>query len=525
MKELKFEELTVKQKLGMVMVGQIKGPGTEENTEYALEMIRNHALGGIWINPKLANAAEVIARVKEAADYPILIMCDAEEGIGGHYIGRQNPIGCLGETGPAYAFGKVQAVTARKLGYNATCNLILDRAYPKSMCGATTRCLGGDKYKVAEIGAAIARGMHDGGVLVIGKHYPSAPFIGDSHMCETLSDVTEEELREDCLYPYLKLMEEGLLDGVMSSHRRIPKIDPDFPATFSEKILGIIRKQGFDGFIITDALSMMGVVAKFGRRESKGLAIARGNDLALPFHGNQESYEAICESYEQGVLTEERLDEAVRRVLEAQHKVMVLDEPKYTELSEHDLEEFDRINRDSIYARTDEGVPVALPKDRTHLFVVLKSLRELYWSDKETADQLAKDWYKPYEIQNKLKELYPNSGVMTVYEFPDSSEMHDVLEESTYYDDVVFITYNTGAAYIGRECLTSRVVSLIEALQVTNRVSTIVHFGNPFVLEELVHIPRVLIGGVSADSVNYALDILEGKYPAKGCLSYDVKLK
>ena len=159
MKELKLKELTVKQKLGMVMVGQIKGPGTEDNTEYALEMIRNHSLGGIWINPKLANAEEVMAKVKEAADYPILIMCDAEEGIGGHYIGRQNPIGCLGETEPAYAFGKVQAITARKMGYNATCNLILDRANSELQAGGTTRCLGDDKHKVAEIGTAIAKGM------------------------------------------------------------------------------------------------------------------------------------------------------------------------------------------------------------------------------------------------------------------------------------------------------------------------------------------------------------------------------
>ena len=90
------------------------------------------------------------------------------------------------------------------------------------------------------------------------------------------------------------------------------------------------------------------------------------------------------------------------------------------------------------------------------------------------------------------------------------------------YDDVVLITYYETAAYIGRECLTSRIISLIDALQVTNRVSTVVHFGNPYVLCELAHIPRILIGTGSIDGVDAMFDVMSGRYPAKGVLTYDV---
>ena len=69
-----------------------------------------------------------------------------------------------------------------------------------------------------------------------------------------------------------------------------------------------------------------------------------------------------------------------------------------------------------------------------------------------------------------------------------------------------------------------RIVSVIQALQVTNRVSTVVHFGNPFVLEELEHIPRILIGGCSLDSICCTLDVLAGNYPAKGHLPYELTL-
>ena len=59
----------------------------------------------------------------------------------------------------------------------------------------------------------------------------------------------------------------------------------------------------------------------------------------------------------------------------------------------------------------------------------------------------------------------------------------------------------------------------------TDRISTIVHFGNPFVLEDLVHIPRIIIGPTSKDGVDAALEVLVGNYPAKGSLTYKVNFE
>ena len=74
-------------------------------------------------------------------------------------------------------------------------------------------------------------------------------------------------------------------------------------------------------------------LSKYGYTESKGLAIAGGNDLALPFfRDNDQAFDAFCECWEQGMITEERLDEAVKRVLAAQSKT--LREPKFTEVTE-----------------------------------------------------------------------------------------------------------------------------------------------------------------------------------------------
>lgn len=527
MKELKFEELTTKQKLGIAMVANINSLETE-SAPYTLELIRQRCVGAVWVNPNPGKYEEIIAKVKEAADYPILIMCDAESGIGDYKIGRHNSLGCTGSEELAYTFGKVTAVTARKMGYNIVCNPILDIANGNGSCGKNVRSIGGDKYKVAALAKAEAKGMHDGGVLTVGKHYPSASATDpkvDAHMAENSSNNTKEELLDYNLYPYFELMKEGLLDGIMVGHSRLVKIDPDYPASLSKKVINIIREQGFDGLFVTDALSMMGVVAKFGKTESKGLAIEQGNDLALTWCDNREGYAALCECYDKGIISDEALDSAVKRVLAAQHKVFTM-QPEYEELTDEDLKNFDRINTDSVFAKTDSGVPVSIPKDGKHFFVVLTP-NELGTNNEGTVDvdPNYNGWYNPAKVVKKIEEMFPNSTAYAIGEFPTQGQNMNVLDRSLGYDNVIFITFFNSAAYIGYECLTSRVISLINAMQLTDRISTIVHFGNPYVLEDLSHIPRVIIGTTSEGSLDSAFNVLSGDYPAKGVLTYDVKLK
>ena len=51
------------------------------------------------------------------------------------------------------------------------------------------------------------------------------------------------------------------------------------------------------------------------------------------------------------------------------------------------------------------------------------------------------------------------------------------------------------------------------------------HFGNPYVLEDLDHIPRIIVGTCALKSIDAAIEVLKGSYPAKGKLTYDVKFE
>ena len=174
-------------------------------------------------------------------------------------------------------------------------------------------------------------------------------------MAPTSSHVTKEELIDYNLFPYTELMKEGLLDGIMAGHTKLANIDPEYPTSVSEKAKNIIRELGFDGFFITDAIDMMGLKAQFGDTNVKGLCVESGIEFILPWFSAKKAYYDLCDFYEKGIITNTRLDEAVKTVLAAQHKVMNLN-PKFEDITDKDIEMFDRINRDGIYARTDDGL-------------------------------------------------------------------------------------------------------------------------------------------------------------------------
>ena len=527
MKELKLEELTVRQKLGMTMTA-LMSDTSPENEEYILEMIRNHSLGAVWINWPCTRRNELLAKVKEAADYPILIMADAEGGMANLRIGKQNAIGCADREDLAYAFGKVVGVTAKSLGYNTICDPILDIVDGNALCGATIRSIGSDKLRVTALSRAEAKGFHDSGILTVGKHYPGTAetdTLIDSHMAEVSSEMTVEELMEKNLYPYIELCKEGLLDGIMTKHVRFHKIDPDYTASLSSKMINLIREKGFDGFAITDALTMMGVVAKFGKKNLPGLSIANGNDLSLPYGKNhKEAYGFLCDFYDEGKLSDQRLDEAVSRVLKAQHKTLTT--PIHTSLSQEDYENFNKLNTETTFAYTDQGVSVALPKDKKHLFVILTETPvDISRRNDVQVDTWDKDWYHVMAIVEKLQNFYPDSGATTLSIFPAPAESKAVLGKAPDYDDVVFITFFNSTAYMGKECFTSRVLSVMEAMQVTDTISTVVHFGNPYVLEDIPHVPRIIVGTTGADNMLPTFEVLAGERKPMGVPTYKINLK
>ena len=186
----------------------------------------------------------------------------------------------------------------------------------------------------------------------------------------------------------------------------------------------------------------------------------------------------------------EQLESAVKTVLETQKKAFEM--YKETEISESEENLVKSINKDSVFAMTDDGVDLPISRDGKHYFVLMVD-NETHIDDKGkvAVDTFSKDWHFPTKIEAKLKDLFPNSIVKPIFEFPTQLQSYNVIMKTATMDldDVVFITFSEFLAYAGGEQITYRIVKLLEALQQT------------------------------------CLEVLAGNYPAKGTLTYDVKFK
>ncbi len=526
-KPLELSELSTKQKLGLVTNFCLR---RYEQLEYALELIREHSLGSIWVY-KVKEHDEIIAKINETADYPILIMTDAESGFVPNRIGGQYALSVTDDEECAYAFGRIVGADAVKLGYNMVCNPLLDMNSTNCVCNGTMRTMGPDKEKVARLAEAQIRGMHDSGVLCCAKHYPGHSSIRrdghpiDAHMGKVPpAKDTAEMLLNYNLYPYFELDKKGLLDAIMVGHHWFSNVDPDYPACLSKKLVNLIRDRGFDGIGVTDALNMMGTVAKFGKKEPIAMCIEAGNDIALAFHDdNHFSFEAMYECYDRGLVSDEALNSAARRVIDAQKKILALESAP---LTEKDWKGFEKINNNSVFAKMDDGVSSSISKDGKHYFAILtEHPMDVLDREGEEIGTMDRNWFRPREIAQRLKELFPNSTIGSISQYPDWYESYRVLEDSLEHEDVIFITFFSGFCYLGEECFTSRILSLMRAMQTTDRISTVVHAGNPFVVEDVPHMPRLLFATASHESSMQALEVLAGNAEPNGKQVYDMKFE
>lgn len=181
------------------------------------------------------------------------------------------------------------------------------------------RCYGTTVNEVLDRAGLTNRRIRLNKILTCGKHFPSCGLAAsDPHHDLPSVDATIDDLQKEDLIPYMSLLPE--MNAIMTAHVRFPKIDPDYPATLSKKIMqGVLRERiGFDGIAITDDLDMGAIVNQYGRGPDVKRAIEAGNDMALICH-NTDSFRTAYEALKEvNVWTR---DEAVERVVKQKKKI------------------------------------------------------------------------------------------------------------------------------------------------------------------------------------------------------------
>lgn len=262
---------------------------TEANT---LPALKARPVGGlVYAEANLQSAEQASAMIagQQAFTAIPLLTCVDEEG--GRVTRIRRITGSLSamytyrEDGPDTAYGNAVTIAGnmKTLGLNTDLAPVADVWSNPANSVIGDRAYSGDYASAATLVAAAVEGFRSENLICTLKHFPGhGDTAEDSHTSSAVVRKTLDELREQEFLPFKAGIEAGA-DMVMIGHLTLTEVDPDTPATFSRTIVtDLLRGElGFDGVIITDAMTMAAATNHTTGGEACIEALAAGCDILL----------------------------------------------------------------------------------------------------------------------------------------------------------------------------------------------------------------------------------------------------
>lgn len=511
------QSLTIEQKIGQLLI--CRHPRNEKERDEILTLIRNRSLGGIHLRKGASHLTP--QEVKRAADYPILIAENMENGLdddGYPPLGDQLSVGASNNPDLAYEQAALTARQAKAAGYNMVFGPVLDIASDPRSPIVGTRSFGSEPARVAEFTTAAVRGYQDNGVVVTAKHFPGFDAAhGDSHIASVRAKVPLAKLRTRDFHPYIRAIREADLSGIMVGHIVIPEIDLRRPASLSPTLIRIIRELGFNGVIITDSLAMFGLSEICDQYKVHSMALQAGVDLVLASYriSPLEAYCQMLETVESGLVSKERIEHSYERVRCYQERTAIevksIHNPNKCYDPEHDFHK--RLVEQSVTDSAGGNGPSTSPS------LIVAQRPNVYCS----GGTCSAEFNDLPDLEAQIRRAYPDAKVLFVSDYPDHGEIERILTEAIIHESIVMILAARIHQYLGSGLLSERLVALVDGLKL--RLHAIVLRGNPAAGAQLPDEIRLIYcygattGSTSARAnLEIALRVLKGEHIAEGRL-------
>ena len=298
--------------------------------EYLKELMEKYHLG----DPAPGKAIQEQNRIlQKYAKVPVFIACNTEAGgdgacADGTHIGAGVKIAATDKEEYAFALGKMANEQAAAIGCNMAFAPVADILYNWENTEIVTRAFGGDAERVATMSKAYLNGAHTiPGFACAAKHFPgNGQDFRDAHIANNVNYFDVEKWDETYGHVYRTLIGNDL-DAIMGGHIMLPSyakaINPELkdedmmPATLSPEIMtGLLRDRlGFNGMVVTDASHMVAMTDRMKRSEMLPASINAGCDMFLFFNDPEEDFATMLGAYKTGIISEERMTEALTRIL------------------------------------------------------------------------------------------------------------------------------------------------------------------------------------------------------------------
>lgn len=326
-------DMTLDEKLGQLFVILKSIPGVDEE-QIKAGLAVSHQGGLRWQGGDKETVYRQNTTYQRYSKIPLLIAANCDDGgcgclPEGTFVATAAECGAGEGTKNAYHLGLVAGREASAIGCNWMFNPVVDIYRNWRNTIVNTRSFGSDPDKVIANARAYIGGIRDANpnMACAIKHFPGDGVEElDQHLALGVNSLSVDEWEGSFGKVYRTLIDEGI-ESVMVGHFALPemsrKLRPGIkdseimPATLApELITGLLREDmGFNGVVITDASHMVGMTAMSKRQDAVPGAIIAGCDMFLFANDIEEDIGFLRDAYNAGKLTEERLSDALHRVL------------------------------------------------------------------------------------------------------------------------------------------------------------------------------------------------------------------
>ncbi|NJD04708.1 MAG: beta-N-acetylhexosaminidase [Ruminiclostridium sp.] len=338
--EEQINSMTLKEKIGQMVIVGLEGYKTDEN---AMMMIKTYHVGGfILFGRNVEDPDQLLAlinslkTINSESKAPLFISVDEEGGRISRMPDEINKlpsneaIGRINKSDFSYKIGNLLAEELSLFGFNMDFAPVLDIfSNPKnSVIG--DRSFGPDAGIVSRLGTQTMKGIREGGVIPVVKHFPGhGDTLIDSHVGLPSVDYDMERLAGFELVPFKEAI-DNQAEAVMVAHILLKKIDPEYPATLSKTVItDVLRNQlNFKGVVITDDMTMGAIVENYDIGDAAVKSVNAGSDIVLVCHEHKNRIsvlEALLNAADNGVISEKRVNESVYRILKLKNEYRLKD--------------------------------------------------------------------------------------------------------------------------------------------------------------------------------------------------------
>ena len=532
-----LRSMSVDEKIGQLLIpvtwGGFKSSGSDDFQKLVRD-VRDFHVGGYHVGSgDAAGIAVNINELQRSSKIPLLVTADLEGGPGYVMFGATRfplamAIGATGSEQLAYAAGKATGEEARAIGIGMDFYPVVDVQNNPGNPIINIRSFGEDPQRVAALSSAYLKGVQDAGVLATAKHFPGHGDVAtDSHLEMPILNVSKERLESLELVPFRAAINAGVA-GVMSAHMYVPSIEPQkgLPSTLSHAVLtDLLRGElKFNGLVITDAMDMHGITNNYTEADATVRAFLAGADVILFPPHTDIAFNALKAAVQDGRITTARLDESVRRILQAKARIG-LDRYKPVDVNRLSDVVGSKAHRDLAQQISDNAV--TLVRDQKHALPLSASpstrILQITLLDSRAG------WREgPVGIVSKteIAKRFPNTMSIQLDDGSSRNEYDMARQLAGLVDTVVVDAFIRVAAYKGSIDLTSQQLAFLRDLSAMQKPFVFALFGSPYVLQHIPELPSyILTYDTNPGSELSAVKAISGEIPFNGKLPVSLPAK